>query len=69
MMETPWPSIIICTIYFIFVANGKRIMKNREAMDLRGVLIVYNFSLVLLSMYLVYEVIFLLQIHSILTNQ
>lgn len=55
LMETPWPSIIICTIYFIFVANGKRIMKNREAMDLRSVLIVYNFSLVLLSLYLVYE--------------
>lgn len=54
-MNSPIPSTLVCTAYFIFVLNGKRIMANREPFDIKNILIVYNFTMVILSGYLVYE--------------
>lgn len=56
-MSSPLPQTIIIAAYIYFVTSlGPRIMENRKAFDLKGVLIVYNFSVVALSLYMCYEV-------------
>lgn len=56
MMSSPWPSLVICVAYFVFVKMGPTIMANREPFELKKVLIVYNFCMVLLSTYCFVEV-------------
>lgn len=57
LMPSPVPQTIIIAVYIYFVTSlGPRIMENRKALDLRKVLIVYNFSVVALSLYMCYEV-------------
>jgi elongation of very long chain fatty acids protein 1 len=48
-------SILLTYVYFV-LKLGPRIMANRKPFQLRGFMIVYNFSLVALSLYIVYEV-------------
>lgn len=56
-MSSPLPQTIIIAAYIYFVTSlGPRIMENRKAFDLKGVLVVYNFSVVALSLYMIYEV-------------
>lgn len=56
-MSSPLPQTIIIVAYIYFVTSlGPRIMENRKGFDIKGVLIVYNFSVVALSLYMVYEV-------------
>lgn len=57
LMASPLPQtlIIVAYIYFVTVL-GPKIMENRKAFDMKGVLIVYNFSVVALSIYMCYEV-------------
>lgn len=47
--------IIVLYIYFV-TSLGPRIMENRKPLDLKGVLVVYNFGVVVLSVYLIHEV-------------
>lgn len=57
LMSSPLPQTIIIVAYIYFVTSlGPRLMENRKAFDLKGVLIVYNFSVVALSLYMCYEV-------------
>jgi hypothetical protein len=56
MMSDPILSTSICVAYFIFVAVGPKLMQNREPFELRGLLIVYNFCMVFVSLYLFSEV-------------
>lgn len=57
LMSSPLPQTIIILAYIYFVTSlGPRIMENRKAFDLKGVLIVYNFGVVALSLYMCYEV-------------
>lgn len=57
LMSSPLPQTIIIAAYIYFVTSlGPRIMENRKAFDLKGVLIIYNFSVVALSLYMCYEV-------------
>ena len=56
MMQSPWPSFIICMVYFIFVWISPTLMRNRKPMELREILIVYNLAMVALSSYTFYEV-------------
>lgn len=57
LMSSPLPQTIIIAAYIYFVTSlGPRIMENRKAFDLKGVLVVYNFSVVALSLYMIYEV-------------
>lgn len=57
LMSSPLPQTIIIAIYIYFVTSlGPRIMENRKPLDLKGVLIFYNFSVVALSVYMIYEV-------------
>ncbi|KAK6179707.1 hypothetical protein SNE40_012009 [Patella caerulea] len=55
LMSSPWPSILICVAYFIFVRMGPTFMANRKPMDLKNLLLVYNFSMVILSGYIFVE--------------
>ncbi|XP_054630049.1 elongation of very long chain fatty acids protein 7a isoform X1 [Dunckerocampus dactyliophorus] len=56
LMSSPVPQTVIITMYIYFVTSlGPRIMENRKAFDLKGVLVVYNFSVVVLSLYMCYE--------------
>jgi len=56
-MSGPFPTLAICLSYAYFVkVLGPRIMENRKPMNLRGVLIVYNFVQVAFSACLFYEV-------------
>lgn len=57
LMSSPVPQTLVIVAYIYFVTSlGPRIMENRKAFDLKGVLIVYNFSVVALSLYMIYEV-------------
>uniref|UniRef100_A0A4W2FBH2 Elongation of very long chain fatty acids protein 1 n=1 Tax=Bos indicus x Bos taurus TaxID=30522 RepID=A0A4W2FBH2_BOBOX len=56
LMESPllMTSILLTYVYFV-LSLGPRIMANRKPFQLRGFMVVYNFSLVALSLYIVYE--------------
>lgn len=57
LMSSPLPQTIILLSYIYFVTSlGPRLMENRKPFSLKPVLIVYNFSSVALSSYMVYEV-------------
>lgn len=55
LVYSPVPVAIIFLIYLGVVWAGPRLMKNREPVDLKVVLIVYNFAMVGLSAYMCYE--------------
>ncbi|KAA8590018.1 hypothetical protein FQN60_013383 [Etheostoma spectabile] len=55
LVYSPVPVALIFLTYLFVVWAGPRLMKHREALDLKGVLIVYNFSMVGLSGYMFYE--------------
>lgn len=57
LMQSPIPMSAILLSYLFFVLYlGPRIMANRKPLQLKGPMIVYNFALVALSIYIVYEV-------------
>ncbi|KAL9978567.1 hypothetical protein ACROYT_G016100, partial [Oculina patagonica] len=55
LIATPTPTIALVAIYLLIVKIGPKVMENRKAFSLRKLLIVYNFALVLLSAWMVYE--------------
>lgn len=56
LMSSPLPTLAICLSYvYLIKVLGPRLMENRKPMDLRYVLIVYNFFQVLFSTWLFYE--------------
>lgn len=59
LMGTPWlmTSILLGYVYFV-LSLGPRLMANRKPLNLKKFMIVYNFSMVALSIYIVYEVSF-----------
>ena len=56
LMRTPFPAMGFIAAYFVFLWIGPKFMVNRKALDLKPILIVYNFGLVMLSAYMFYEV-------------
>ena len=57
LMESPVNMSAILLAYLAFVLYiGPRFMANRKPYQLKEVMIVYNFSLVAVSIYIVYEV-------------
>lgn len=48
-------AILLCYLFFVLYL-GPRIMANRKPFQLKEAMIVYNFALVALSIYIVYEV-------------
>ncbi|XP_068673719.1 very long chain fatty acid elongase 4-like isoform X2 [Montipora foliosa] len=55
LIATPWPTISFVALYLFIVKVGPKIMEKRRAYSLREVLIVYNFAMVILSAWMVYE--------------
>lgn len=56
-MSSPLPqTIIICAYIYFVMSLGPRLMENRKPFDLKKVLVIYNFSVVALSLYMCYEV-------------
>lgn len=55
LMKTPEPMLIIVAIYLAVVFIGPRVMANRPPMNLRGLIVVYNFAMVALSSYMCAE--------------
>lgn len=56
-MSSPLPQTIIIGAYIYFVTSlGPRMMENKKSFDLKKVLIIYNFGVVALSLYMCYEV-------------
>lgn len=56
LMQSPWPTISISTLYLLFVWLGPKWMKDREPFQMRLVLIIYNFGMVLLNLFIFREV-------------
>lgn len=57
LMQSPIPMTAILLGYLFFVLYlGPRIMANRKPFKLQEAMIVYNFALVALSIFIVYEV-------------
>ncbi|MBZ3888334.1 Elongation of very long chain fatty acids protein 4 [Sciurus carolinensis] len=55
LMQSPWPTLSISTLYLLFVWLGPKWMKDREPFQMRLVLIVYNFGMVLLNLFIFRE--------------
>lgn len=55
LVPSVWPVVTISSLYIILIQLGKMIMKDRKPFELKNVLIVYNFALVIASAYMVYE--------------
>lgn len=56
LMQSPWPTLSISTLYLLFVWLGPKWMKDREPFQMRSVLIIYNFGMVLLNLFIFREV-------------
>lgn len=56
LMQSPLPTLCISTLYLLFVWLGPKWMKAREAFQMRLVLILYNFGMVLLNLFIFREV-------------
>lgn len=56
LVYSPVPVSLIFLVYLCVVWVGPRLMKHRQPIDLRAILIVYNFAMVGLSAYMFYEV-------------
>ncbi|KAM9858233.1 elongation of very long chain fatty acids protein 7a [Aulostomus maculatus] len=56
LMSSPLPQTVIIVAYIYIVTSlGPWLMENRKGFDLKGILIVYNFGVVALSLYMCYE--------------
>lgn len=55
-LKTPEPMLVVVLLYLAFVVIAPRIMENRPPMDLKQIIIVYNFLLVIISGYMCIEV-------------
>ncbi|XP_070199142.1 very long chain fatty acid elongase 1-like isoform X2 [Littorina saxatilis] len=55
LIGSPWPTVTLVILYLLAVQYGQRVMAHRTPFDLKGVMVVYNVCLVLLSVYMVYE--------------
>uniref|UniRef100_G1TKM9 Elongation of very long chain fatty acids protein n=1 Tax=Oryctolagus cuniculus TaxID=9986 RepID=G1TKM9_RABIT len=56
LMSSPLPQTIILGLYVYFVTSlGPKLMENRKPFELKKTMIIYNFFLVLFSVYMCYE--------------
>ncbi|KAI5140568.1 elongation of very long chain fatty acids protein 5 [Manis pentadactyla] len=57
LMDNYIPTFICSIIYLLIVWLGPKYMKNRQPFSCRGILVVYNLGLTLLSLYMFYELV------------
>jgi len=56
-MSSPWASIVICLLYVVLVEWAlPRFMDNRKPIELGPLLVIYDFAMVLLNIYIFLEV-------------
>ena len=55
-LRTPEPMVAVVLLYLLFVVVVPRLMENRPPMDLKPLIIAYNFILVAISGYMCVEV-------------
>ena len=55
-MSSPVPTLTMVGFYLLFVAVGPQIMKNRQPINVKIPMMIYNLFMVLLSYYLFHEV-------------
>ncbi|XP_065893144.1 very long chain fatty acid elongase 7-like isoform X2 [Dysidea avara] len=58
LMSSPVPTAILIGLYLLFVLVGPRIMKNRQPVNVKIPMMIYNLSMVILSYYLFHELLF-----------
>lgn len=56
MLDNYVPTFICTVLYLFIVWIGPKYMQNRQPISCRGILLVYNLGLTLLSLYMFYEV-------------
>jgi len=56
LLGSPWPIVALFVVYMGAVWLGPRVMKRRDPVPLKWVIIPYNLGLVVLSVYMAYEV-------------
>ena len=49
LMASPWPGVILCFLYLAAVILGQRIMKTKAALEIRGAMVTYNFTMVVIN--------------------
>ncbi|GBN44447.1 Elongation of very long chain fatty acids protein AAEL008004 [Araneus ventricosus] len=55
MMHSPFPTLVICLSYVYVVKYlGPSLMKNREPLDIRWLMAIYNFTMVIFSFLIFY---------------
>ncbi|XP_076450144.1 very long chain fatty acid elongase 4-like [Babylonia areolata] len=57
LMTSPWPTVLLVLLYWLTIGLGQRLMASRPPFDLQKVMVVYNLALVLLSAYMVHELV------------
>ena len=55
-MQSPFPTIVMATLYLLFVRVAPGYMKDREPYQMKAFLFVFNTAIVLLNAYLTKEV-------------
>uniref|UniRef100_W5NKC3 Elongation of very long chain fatty acids protein 4 n=1 Tax=Lepisosteus oculatus TaxID=7918 RepID=W5NKC3_LEPOC len=55
LMQSPLPTLTISTLYLLFIWLGPKWVQNREPFQLRSILIVYNFGMVILNFFICKE--------------
>ncbi|CAL1542544.1 unnamed protein product [Lymnaea stagnalis] len=55
LMSSPLPTLALVTLYLAIIIHGQSFMKNINPFDLKGVMVVYNCGLVILSAYMLHE--------------
>ena len=55
-MNSPLPTITMVATYLLFVLIGPQIMKNRDPINVKIPMMIYNLCMILLSYYLFHEV-------------
>uniref|UniRef100_A0A8V0YPL1 Elongation of very long chain fatty acids protein n=1 Tax=Gallus gallus TaxID=9031 RepID=A0A8V0YPL1_CHICK len=58
LMSSPFPTTFIIGTYIYFVTSlGPKLMENKKPFELRHIMAFYNFSVVILSLYMTYEMV------------
>ena len=55
-MQSPFPTIVMATLYLLFVRVAPGYMKDREPYQMKAFLFIFNTAIVLLNAYLTKEV-------------
>lgn len=56
-MSTPWPIFSILVIYLVFVLKiGPKIMENRRPLNIKYIMMVYNFTQTIYNFYIISKV-------------